>query len=187
MRIAVANRYWSTAGGGEAYALAIARALEPLGAVELLAPPGVDWASVSSRLQCNVTRLARRTVDFGDVSALGAASADYDLFVNTTYGSNLASHARKSLLVVLFPYEVAGDLSAAQSRLIALAHRSRLVDRAVTASWLGGTHGVEGTGATFEWTDGDGVLAIDGLRHRTIEVAVQFGGDVPQPTSALRG
>ena len=100
-RVAVYNLYWSTYGGGEQVAGAIAQALLSDHEVVLLGPEPVDVDTTIARLGVDLTGCSyRRVVD--DLSA-SQASADYDLFINTTYLSSAVNHAPAGLYYVHFP------------------------------------------------------------------------------------
>ena len=79
--------------------------------------PSASWPG---RLQLDLSNVRWREVD-PSPSAVEAASGDYDLFINASYGSVLRNRAPKGIYVVHFPI-VAG---AAAERLASLgvAHR----------------------------------------------------------------
>jgi glycosyltransferase involved in cell wall biosynthesis len=106
VRIAVANLYWSTLGGGEQFAGGIAAALRERHDVELIGPEPIDLARFEERLGIDLSGLPLRLIDQeSDVTVL---SSHYDLLVNTTYQSTAVNRARHGLYVVHFPGEVAG-------------------------------------------------------------------------------
>jgi glycosyltransferase involved in cell wall biosynthesis len=107
MRIAVANLYWSTLGGGEQFAGGIAAALREHHDVDLIGPETIDTDRFEERLGIDLSGLPLRQIDQeSDVTIL---SSHYDLLVNTTYQSTAANRARHGLYVVHFPGEVAGE------------------------------------------------------------------------------
>ncbi len=100
-RVAVYNLYWSTYGGGEQVAGAIAQALMHDHEVVLLGPEPIDIEATIARLGVDLTGCGyQRVVD--DLSA-SVASADFDLFINTTYLSSAVNHAAAGLYYVHFP------------------------------------------------------------------------------------
>ncbi|HRB04498.1 MAG TPA: glycosyltransferase family 4 protein [Ilumatobacteraceae bacterium] len=100
-RVAVYNLYWSTYGGGEQVAGAIAQAFMTDHEVVLLGPEPIDIDTTIARLGVDLTGCGyQRVVD--DLTA-SAASADFDLFINTTYLSSAVNHAPVSLYYVHFP------------------------------------------------------------------------------------
>jgi glycosyltransferase involved in cell wall biosynthesis len=106
MRVAVANLYWSTLGGGEQFAGGIAAALRQHHDVDLIGPDPIDLARFEERLGVDLRGLPLRRIDQeSDVTAL---SGQYDLLVNTTYQPTAVNRARHGMYVVHFPGEVAG-------------------------------------------------------------------------------
>lgn len=100
-RAAVYNLYWSTYGGGEQVAGAIAQALMSDHEVVLLGPEPIDIDTTIARLGVDLTGCGyQRVVD--DLTA-SAASADFDLFINTTYLSSAVNHSAAGLYYVHFP------------------------------------------------------------------------------------
>ncbi|MGB8861584.1 MAG: glycosyltransferase family 4 protein [Ilumatobacteraceae bacterium] len=100
-RVAVYNLYWSTYGGGEQVAGAIAQALAGDHEVVLLGPDPIDIEATIARLGVDLTGCGyQRVVD--DLSA-SVASSQFDLFVNTTYLSSAVNRAGAGLYYVHFP------------------------------------------------------------------------------------
>ncbi len=101
MRIAVFNLYWSTYGGGEQVAGAIAKAFADDHEVVLLGPEPIDVATTIARLGIDLSGCGYlRVVDDATASV---ASADFDLFINTTYRSSAENLAPIGLYYVHFP------------------------------------------------------------------------------------
>ncbi|MEZ5218996.1 MAG: hypothetical protein R2715_21005 [Ilumatobacteraceae bacterium] len=81
--------------------LAIVEVLSADHQVDLLGPEPIDVERTMSRLGCDVSRCGfRRVVDDAEASA---ASADYDVFVTTTYLSKAANRAPVGLYYAHFP------------------------------------------------------------------------------------
>ena len=100
-RVGVYNLYWSTYGGGEQVAGAIALALVADHDVVLLGPEPIDLQAMRDRLSLDLSPCGyERVVDDETASA---ASASYDLFVNATYLSTATNLARSGLYYVYFP------------------------------------------------------------------------------------
>jgi glycosyltransferase involved in cell wall biosynthesis len=100
-RVAVYNLYWSTYGGGEQVAGAIAQALADDHEVVLLGPEPIDVDATIARLGVDLAGCGyQRVVD--DLSA-SVASAGFDLFINTTYLSTAVNRAAAGLYYVHFP------------------------------------------------------------------------------------
>ncbi|MEY2448730.1 MAG: hypothetical protein QOH79_2206, partial [Acidimicrobiaceae bacterium] len=87
MRIGVYNRHWATLGGGEKYGGGIAQALQDKYDVELVSHEPFDVESFSERLTVDLSASRLRVID-NEPRSVTTASADYDLFVNTSYLSN---------------------------------------------------------------------------------------------------
>ena len=126
MRIAVYNLYWTTYGGGEQVAGAIAEVLSHDHEVDVLGPSPVDVARRRARLGVDLSRCGFRQVD-DDLTA-SLASADYDVLVTTTYLSQCVNRAPLGLYYAHFPEE---GRSAAETRRAAVRERVvPLLDRA---------------------------------------------------------
>ena len=184
MRIAIANQFWATAGGGEAYALGLARALTDLGDVELLTPHAVDWTDVGERLQTTVAGLLPRVVDF-EPAALRRVSADYDLLLNATWASDLVPASRRSILVTFFPRRPPPASGVVARVASGALRRSALLARADVPLYASGFHPLETTTTTFRWTDGDAVLLRRVAPRRPSKVALAFGSDRPSSTDVV--
>lgn len=130
-RVAVYNLYWSTFGGGEQVAGAIAQALAGDHEVVLLGPEPIDIEATIGRLGVDLSGCGyQRVVD--DLTA-SAASKEFDLFVNTTYLSTAVNHARGGLYYVHFPgtpattrQRVTGAIAARGEALVRWAKDGKL-------------------------------------------------------------
>lgn len=118
MRIAVYNLYWTTYGGGEQVAGAIAEVLAQDHTVDVLGPEPVDVARMAARLGVDLSRCGYRRVD--DDTEASVASADYDVLVTTTYLSQCVNRAPIGLYYAHFPEE---GRTAAQLRRAAVRER----------------------------------------------------------------
>ena len=146
-RVAVYNLYWSTYGGGEQVAGAIAQALMSDHEVVLLGPEPIDIEMTIARLGVDLTGCSyQRVVD--DLSA-SAASVDFDLFINTTYLSSAVNHAAAGLYYVHFP----GQPRTSRQRVTqAVAGRGAGVLRSVKEGKLKRIHaGFERRTRNIEW------------------------------------
>lgn len=182
MRIAISNQYWATAGGGESYALGIAHALSEVGDVELLTPAAVDWHHVADRLQTNVIGFHRRIVDFTQPDALRAATAEYDLVVNTTWASDLFPAGGRNLLVVHFPVRPSDDLDAARRLALRALTMAGVLERSNPPLLLSGFQPLEPSARPFRWTNGDALIALALPARRLQRLQLVFGCDTPEPT-----
>lgn len=106
MRIGIYNRYWSTRGGGERYAGAMAQILSRDHQVELLGPSQVDLEDLASHLGLDLSRSRFRLLPEVSERRLAPLTAEYDLFINCTYLSRLPTRAKRSVYLVLFPQRV---------------------------------------------------------------------------------
>lgn len=106
MRIGIYNRYWSTRGGGERYAGAIAEILSKDHRVELLGPAPVDLQDLAHHLGLDLSRSTFRLLPEVSERRLAPLTAEYDLFFNCTYLSRLPTRAKMSVYLVLFPQRV---------------------------------------------------------------------------------
>lgn len=100
-RVAIYNLYWSTYGGGEQVAGAIAEALVADHEVTLLGPEAIDVETTTARLGVDLSGCGYRRV--ADDLAASEASADFDIFINTTYLSSAVNRAPAGLYYVHFP------------------------------------------------------------------------------------
>ncbi|HKA04006.1 MAG TPA: hypothetical protein VKD67_06735, partial [Acidimicrobiales bacterium] len=153
MRIAVANLYWSTLGGGEQFAGGIAAALNQRHEVELIGPERIDLRRFEERLGIDLRQMPLRLIDQeSDVTVL---SSRYDVLVNTTYQSTAVNRARRGLYVVHFPGEVA---AASQRRKDAVrAAFGRRVPPAIVLR--SGFYQPDGRGGPRR-TDGAGLIDV---------------------------
>ncbi len=100
-RVAVYNLYWSTYGGGEQVSGAIAQALVDDHDVVLLGPEPIDIQATIARLGVDLSGCGYLRVS--DDAEASEASAEFDLFVNTTYLSSAENLAPAGLYYVHFP------------------------------------------------------------------------------------
>jgi glycosyltransferase involved in cell wall biosynthesis len=105
MRAAVYQRHLSTMGGGERYALDVARWLRDRGAeVDVLAPASPPLSEVGARLGVNLDGIRLVDVDSEDpCTDAGIRSVRYDAFVNASFGSEATNGAPAGVYVVHFP------------------------------------------------------------------------------------
>ena len=183
------NRYWATAGGGEGYALGIARALLLHGDVELLTPDGVDWDLVGERLGTDLEPFGRRVAPFDDPLRMSQLSAGYDLFVNTTFATigtcatDMVLPRVPGILVVHFPFRVDDGVEGLRGAALHAALRTHVLDRGPAYEWGPGfTARERGDGPSFCWTDGDAQLLLWLPPGRTFPVELTLGSDRPSST-----
>lgn len=125
LKIGVYNLYWQTMGGGEQVAGAIAEVLSSDHDVDVLGPVAPPVEAMRSRLAIDLGRTTYRQVN--DDLGASEASADYDLFVTTTYLSTAVNRAPAGLYYAHFPEPPA---SGAQRRRMAIARQAvKAIDR----------------------------------------------------------
>lgn len=166
MRSLVYNRYWSTAGGAEAYAGAVAQLLSAHGPVELLAHEDVDRDALSERLGLDLSGCTVTVVPQAS-AAITAATRGADLLVNVSHRSREATAARRSLYVVHFPTAL-GDPAPPATGL-------------PRVEWGTGVHGTEGR---TTWTDGAATLLVTTEPGRPVDVTVLVGASRPPAAGA---
>ncbi len=125
LKVGVYNLYWQTMGGGEQVAGAIAEVLSADHDVDVLGPVTPPVEAMRSRLAIDLGRTTYRQVN--DDPSASEASADYDLFVTTTYLSTAVNRASAGLYYAHFPEPPA---SGPQRRRMAVARQAvKAIDR----------------------------------------------------------
>lgn len=99
-RIGIYNRYWNTRGGGEAHALFVAAYLARFDIVELMSDLDFDLVTLGSYFNVDVSRFRKRLLPS---TLTEAVTAEYDVFVNSTYMDETPSAAKHSFFIVSFP------------------------------------------------------------------------------------
>lgn len=99
-RIGVYNRYWNTRGGGEAHALFVASYLARFDFVELMSDLDFDIESLGVYFQVDTKRFRKRLLA---TTLTESVTAEYDIFVNSTYMDETPSAAKHSFFIVSFP------------------------------------------------------------------------------------
>lgn len=106
MKIGIYNRYWNTYGGGENYTGSVAQVLSEEHQVELISVEPVDWAALQSRLRLDLSRCTTRQWPNDSCAKLSPLSAEYELFINSTYGSSIAPQSVSSAMICYFPHRI---------------------------------------------------------------------------------
>lgn len=104
MKIGINNRFWRTMGGGEKHVGRIAQYLSASHEVDLIAVEPFDLDALERRLRLDLSRCRVRLLEGATDAELAEDSASYDLWINSTYLSSLVPKARKSILLVFFPF-----------------------------------------------------------------------------------
>jgi glycosyltransferase involved in cell wall biosynthesis len=171
-RAAVYNRFWHSMGGGERHSGMIAQVLSADGAeVDLIGHGEVDREELAARLGLDLSRCTVRVVpDKGDTE-LARLSADYDLFVNSTYMSRLEPRSAHSAYLCFFPTPFDHDL--ARWRKLAIRTAGRYLRPA--AGYLFFQFGTGwfppegGRRRRWTWTNGSAVLSLDPGPRRLLQ------------------
>lgn len=129
-RIAIYDRYLSTAGGGERYSCKIAEILSGQKdfEVDLITDIFVDLQEVSKRLNLDLTGVNLKIFPFISEDYAARITQKYDLFINATYLSSLPSYGRKNIYLCYFPTPFDIDFT--------LLHKFLLVFFRRPARWL---------------------------------------------------
>ncbi|MBX9723200.1 MAG: glycosyltransferase [Candidatus Obscuribacterales bacterium] len=99
VRVGVYNNFWRTLGGGEAHALNIAQVLGDISTVELISINDFDLEELLSYFGVKKFAVRKRIIN----EMTPEITAEYDVFVNSTYMSECPSLAKTSFYVVSFP------------------------------------------------------------------------------------
>lgn len=164
MKIGIYNRYWNTYGGGERYIGAIAEVMAEDNEVELISIEHVDWAQIESRLSLDLSKCKKIQWPSWPCEELSPLSGNYDLFVNSTYGSAMLPQSKKSILICFFPQRI--DLLSNKIRSIKLICKKLFHRITSTNSWgkgkvirpISGFYDVECNGGV--WAQRFSVLSI---------------------------
>lgn len=116
MKIAVYDKYWATAGGGEKFAGGVAEVLSRDHDVSLLSHEAVDTAWLGERLALDLSAVEVHQI--GEAGRLERATADYDLLVNLSFRSGDRNGARHGIYVVHFPHDPMEMLPPRQAQLL---------------------------------------------------------------------
>jgi glycosyltransferase involved in cell wall biosynthesis len=184
MKVAVYDRYWATAGGGETFAAGVAHALADDHEVTLLAHEPVDTAWLGERLAVDLSGVEVQQV--GPAHHVERASRDHDLLINLSFKSSDRNGARRGLYVVHFPHDRYDRIPPRQT---ALLHRVGPIARLAGATsehrpsrvrFDGGFHDPDVVRvAKVHWTDGDGEVLVSLPPGRREQIHVTFASLLP--------
>ncbi|WP_428080096.1 glycosyltransferase [Candidatus Pelagibacter sp.] len=100
IRVAIYNEYWNTLGGGEKRALDFLYELKlSNNCIDLISSTDFDIDKLKNYFGHNNLKLRKRILNIKNDNI----SNEYDVFINSTYLSNLISHAKKSYFLISFP------------------------------------------------------------------------------------
>jgi glycosyltransferase involved in cell wall biosynthesis len=172
LRVAVYDRFWSVAGGGEAYAGSIAEVLSTHHRVDLISHEPVDLASLQERLGLDLSRVRVIVVD--ECEPIERVSRGYDLLVNATYRDMSPNGARRGISIVHFPHDPVAHLAPWQIRMMGRLRRwSRRAMGPV--EFDSGFHPADVIRwQQVRWSNGRGVLrtSVTPTTTRTLRVAL---------------
>lgn len=105
IRIGIYDRYLSTAGGGERYSCKMAEILSRQDDydVELVTDIYSDLKMVSRRLNIDLEKVNLKVFPFLSEEYARKITAEYDIFINSTYLSALSAFGRRNLYLCYFP------------------------------------------------------------------------------------
>jgi GT2 family glycosyltransferase len=103
-RIGVYNNFWTTLGGGEHHACIIASALQNFGPVDLISEIEFSIEDLENQFEVNLMYCRKIIRSAEELHHNRNITGEYDLFINSTYGSDLISYAKKSIYIVSFPF-----------------------------------------------------------------------------------
>lgn len=101
--IGIYNPYWDTRGGGEAHSLKIAEILSQYGNVELISTSDFDLNLTLSYFGMDSKKYQKRIVS----NFTSKITAEYDVFVNSSYQDTTPSLAKVSFFLMYFPSKIA--------------------------------------------------------------------------------
>ena len=172
LRVAVYDRFWSVAGGGELSAGSIAEVLSTDHRVDLISHEPVDLALLEERLGLDLSRV--RVVVVDECEPLERVSRSYDLLINASYRDTSPNGARRGISIVHFPHLPTEHLAPWQIRL--MGRLARLARRAAgPVEFDSGFHPADIVRwQQVRWTDGHGVLRVSNPAGstRTLRIAV---------------
>ncbi|HFU75505.1 MAG TPA: glycosyltransferase, partial [Arcobacter sp.] len=97
--IAIYNSYWNTKGGGESHALSFAKVLQKYETVYLISEEDFSIEELEKYYGIDLSN-CRKLIETHMTSRF---TKKFDIFINSTYQSNLVSKAKKSYYIVYFP------------------------------------------------------------------------------------
>jgi glycosyltransferase involved in cell wall biosynthesis len=185
MKVAVFNRYWTTYGGGERYAGALAQALATDHEVHPLSPEHVDWPRLEEWLGLDLSRTTPRLVP-DNRAQFTALTREYDLLVTSSFMSTEFNGARRGIYVVLFP-ALSEPRAGSENGISAVR---RVVGQALSPVLRGhdrmravlgnGFHPPEHSGTTvFRWTGPEAHIYLTLPPRRVTPVRLTFAGFRP--------
>ena len=107
-KVGVFNGFWNTLGGGEHHACQIAEALSEFGPVDLIGHEAFSIEDLRNQYNLSLKNCISRVVSPQELHHDERVTGEYDVFVNSSYSSDLFSYAKSSYYVVSFPFNPVG-------------------------------------------------------------------------------
>lgn len=176
MKAAVYDRFWHSMGGGERHSGMIAQLLAQAGVdVDLVGHSDVSLDELGSRLALDLSRASLRIVPDRGEAAMAEVTADYDLFVNSTYMSRVEPRSKRSAYLCFFPTPFDHDLPLLHRKAIRilgprLAHPETPESPAALRYGTGWYPQEGGRRRRWAWSNGEGVLLFGAGPGLTLEV-----------------
>jgi GT2 family glycosyltransferase len=164
-RIAVFNNYWNSKGGGEYHAAIIAEALQTFGPVDLICEQDFSIEDISQRFGVDLSNCRKFVVTAAALKHNKYLTGQYDIFVNSTYGSDLVSHAKHSLYVVSFPFRL--GWRPAGGRAFLDSYQTFLANSNYTKTWCQRFWEVHAE-TLYPCVSGDGAMSGNEQKSRII-------------------
>ena len=140
-RIAVYNNFWNTLGGGEHHACVIAQGLQKLGPVDLISENEFSIKALEKQFDIDLKFCRKRILSAATLHHDARTTQQYDIFVNSTYGSDLCCSSTFAYYIVSFPYRLDGRDKSVQSFIE--TYTGFLANSRFTAEWIKQWWGVD--------------------------------------------
>ncbi len=174
IKIAIYDRYLSTAGGGERYSCKMAEILSATDGytVDLVTDLYADLDDISQKLNMDLSKVGLKIFPYVSDDYNRRLTGEYDLFINATYLSALPAYSRKNIYLCYFPTPFDVDFK--------FIHRFLLLFFRLPAIWLfrlagrmtGGFAEIKVEEGIYEpkrfmlrrgsWTNGRAILEVNG-------------------------
>lgn len=184
MKVAVYDRFWSTAGGGEKVAGGIAQVLAEDHQVTLVGHEEIDLDHLGERLQIDLRGVDVAVVELTPTCVEEAVDG-FDLLVNASYTSSAVCTARRGLYYVHFPHPTMRDAGGLKG---AVVRRLRPLVRSSTLAIEDeqGLHPEELMGGRpGRWTTGEAELSLLLPPGDPLPLRLEFGRLVPADLSPV--
>ncbi|HEV2123282.1 MAG TPA: glycosyltransferase, partial [Chloroflexota bacterium] len=159
VKVGIYNQFLTTMGGGERHmgtaAEVLARAAHNVDIVTHV-PASID--RLAERFNLDLRGVSIRTTPLLPFDQLGDLSGEYDLWINGSHMSVVPSKARRSILLVMFPFPLDQSPIGLAKRVVAKhIHREMIVPR-YGAGFFGPQ---ELAGSRYRWTAGHGQVRLE--------------------------